>query len=177
MGNSENEFSRLLESRNRSGVPRYGTLWRDGTYIVGNMYKKQHDNHPLRILIVEDSSERLEYFGDLYAGHSVLSADSCEDALRLYTGNDFDLIHLDFDLGPETSEAFAGHLAKGPEGCLIVIHSSSPVGALVLHEMIPSSLVVPIARLRQASPALSLLKRILASAPSPLDVKAALERI
>lgn len=141
------------------------------------MYKQQHDNNPLRILIVEDSSERLAYFRDLYAGHTVLSADSCMDALRLYTGNEFDLIHLDFDLGSETSEDFASHLAKGTDRCLIVIHSSSPVGAWVLHEMVPSSLVVPIAQLREASPALSRFKQVLASAPSISDVKEALERI
>lgn len=140
------------------------------------MYKQQHDNNPLRILIVEDSSERLEYFRGLYRGHTEFSAGSCKDALQLYVGNEFDLIHLDFDLGPETSEDFACHLAKVPDRCLIVIHSDSPVGAWVLHEMVPSSLVVPIALLRQASPALSRLKQVLASAPIISDVKGALEK-
>lgn len=141
------------------------------------MDKRQDDNHPLRILIVEDSSERLEYFRDLYAGHTVHSADTCMDALRLYTGNEFDLIHLDFDLGSETSEAFGFHLAKHPNCGLVVIQSDNPVGARLLHEIVPLSIVVPIARLRQPCPALSLLKQTLASAPSLADVEEALKAI
>jgi response regulator RpfG family c-di-GMP phosphodiesterase len=141
------------------------------------MDKRQDDIQPLRILIVEDSSERLEYFRGLYTGHTVPSADSCKDALRLYTDNEFDLIHLDFDLVSETSEAFACHLAKHADCGLVVIHSDNPVGARLLHEVVPSSIVVTIARLRETGPALSFLKQILASAPSLSDVEEALKAI
>lgn len=121
---------------------------------------------PLRVLIVEDSLERLALLRNLYVGHTVSAADTCASAEALLRGETFDLVHLDYDLGQETSVTFARKLASNTAGALVVIHSDNPAGATQLQTLLPDALIVPISILRRSAPELSRLKSALAATGS-----------
>lgn len=54
-----------------------------------------------RVLVLDDSKERIKTFKKLLIGFSVTYCSTAEEAIKQLHSNEFDLIFLDHDLGPE----------------------------------------------------------------------------
>jgi CheY-like chemotaxis protein len=133
----------------------------------------------LRVLIVEDSLDRLETLRNLYAGHTISAVNDCAAALNCLGTLEFDVIHLDFDLDDETTIPVAEASVLKTSNAIIVIHSDNPDGAKCLKGLLPSAVCVPASLLVGSSPALTRLKGASAKAVrgNKEELKSALARI
>lgn len=90
----------------------------------------------MKILIIEDSNERIKAFKRLFKYHELHFAKSGSEAIEKIPQG-WDLISFDYDLGgAETSEEAARFLGKNPGYTKdVVIHSYNPVGAEKLNKI------------------------------------------
>jgi Response regulator receiver domain. len=93
----------------------------------------------MRILVLDDSKERLQAFQRKLIGHNVVTIMTASEAIQELENSFFDYVFLDHDLsdqqmvpsgpgtGYEVAQWLAEHVEKQPLN--IVIHSFNPVGA------------------------------------------------
>ena len=82
----------------------------------------------MRILVVDDSSNRQELLGKVYSQHSVTISSTADEAVKHLKRDQYDVIHLDYDLdkngnGQDVARFIAG-VAHNP---LVLVHSENPV--------------------------------------------------
>ena len=110
-----------------------------------------------KVLIVEDSKDRLEWFAEKLRHEKVWSTDKPDEAVRLLqdmSPESFDRIFLDYDLGPEpvkfstiTSRPVVDYLnsvcpARRHQRN-IIIHSGNLVAADWMSAILPGALKLP----------------------------------
>ena len=107
----------------------------------------------MKILILEDSSERtLGFFRNL-GEHDLCFVKTAQEAVNQLSDDDWDVIFLDHDLGGkimQPSDENSGYgvacwLEKNPDRkpALIIVHSLNPVGAIKIWRALPGSHLLP----------------------------------
>lgn len=124
-------------------------------------YIKKADQ--LRILILEDSPERISFFKQKFNKHDAYFFDMADDAieaLRIINDKPWDIILLDHDLGGKVFVSSAEHntgytVAKyiadnrnDFEINQIIIHSLNPAAAQNMKNVLPEAQYVPYTLLR-----------------------------
>lgn len=99
----------------------------------------------MRILVVDDSPERMTNFRGCLSSHDVVYAMGCEEA-EPHLSERFDLMFLDHDLGD--SELTGVHLAKAiaaSENAITpaILHSANSAGAREMQFYLRNSKIVP----------------------------------
>jgi|GEM_PF-3806507 len=107
--------------------------------------KDQEHAVVLRVLIVEDTTERQKWLSQLYRDHAWVLVHTAARAIRLIHAYEFDLISLDFNLaGPDNGAAVAEAIASSRNACTpVLVHSMNPRGAARLAELLPHAQSVP----------------------------------
>ena len=98
-----------------------------------------------RILILEDSEERIAAFKRALEGHDVIVCRAVATAIGELYNNTFDFVFLDHDLGEgnRAGSEVAKYLSENPHGEKVVIHSMNPVGQKTMKRMLPDADVIP----------------------------------
>lgn len=99
----------------------------------------------LRILVVEDSADRVKFFRSLLREHATVWSTTAARASRLVANYHFDLITLDFDLnGPGDGESVARAIkASANANTPLWVHSMNAPGADRIRLLLPHASVVP----------------------------------
>ena len=99
----------------------------------------------MRVLIVEDSPERIEAFRGLFRDHASVWATTAARASRLVEAFRFDLITLDFDLaGPGDGATVAAVVATSHNAeARVWVHSMNDPGAKRILTVLPHAARVP----------------------------------
>ena len=109
----------------------------------------------LKVLVLEDNTERLKWFKDTFFNYELSIAMTAETAGYAIMKNEFDLIFIDHDLADETSTGldFAKVLAEEIEAgkvsnnLSIYIHSLNPVGARNIKSVLEDATIIPFTEL------------------------------
>lgn len=103
----------------------------------------------LRILIVEDTSERQEILRNLFRDHAWILVHTADRAIRLLNAYDFDLISLDFDLaGTKRGDEVALAISHSRNTkTKVIIHSMNPLGVERIMALLPHANHVPISKM------------------------------
>ena len=99
----------------------------------------------MKILIVEDTLERIQAFKELLNGELVFT-DSANAAIDLLSRDCFDVLFLDYDLGEgkDSGGKVARWIEEHPQESLrIIIHSMNPVGAKRVQDILPTAERIP----------------------------------
>ena len=104
----------------------------------------------LKVLVLEDNTERLKWFKDTFFNYELSIAMTAETAGYAIMKNEFDLIFIDHDLADETStgldfakvlaeEIEAGRVSNDPS---IYIHSMNPIGAKNIKSVLKDATII-----------------------------------
>lgn len=106
-----------------------------------------------RILIVEDSSERIKQFQRKLLNHVVVFTDDTKKAISLLATEKWDFLFLDHDLGgaemvdsgPGTGYEVARYLFLNPDRKPpnIILHSLNPIGRANMLAVLPEAIENP----------------------------------
>ena len=109
----------------------------------------------MKILVLEDTDERIIQFKETLATHDVHFVKTATDAVYFLGNEDWDVVFLDHDLGGETMQpstwdtgyGVACYLEQMPERKPkhIIIHSFNPVGAMKMRLALPEAHLLPAA--------------------------------
>jgi CheY-like chemotaxis protein len=108
-----------------------------------------------KVLLVEDSAERIEAFVERIRGIRIATSE--RDAINFLMNESFDLIFLDFDLSHmaltesgDVRPVMGSGLGvaeflrdKGERGDRVVLHSHSKSGVFSMSEVLPAARVLP----------------------------------
>lgn len=121
----------------------------------------------MRVLIVEDSSERQKILRDLYRDHAWIAVSTAIRANCLLDAYDFDLVSLDFDLGGGSKgDEVARHLRESSNsGVEVIIHSDNAPGAARIKSILPTAIHVPMSTITKTNAVFKQLKRELNKGP------------
>jgi len=107
----------------------------------------------MRILVLDDSDERLKEFKQNFIGNIVDCVKTAREAINKLTSEKYECIYLDHDLGdrvfvpsgPGTGYEVAQWLNQNPDRQpqLIIIHSFNPVGAKNMKSLLPNAVIAP----------------------------------
>ena len=113
----------------------------------------------LRVLVVEDSDERLEILKNLFREHAWVSAHTARRAMTLIGAYDFDLISLDYDLaGPGRGDDVARHIGQSRNRATSLwVHSMNDPGTKRISHALPQAQVIPFTKLTKSN---AVIKRI-----------------
>jgi DNA-binding LytR/AlgR family response regulator len=111
----------------------------------------------MKIYIVEDAPERMEWFEEVFADCEITHTDQVEQACNDIEENEYDIIFLDRDLGhPKLNgEDIAWHMMENElaQDAAIVIHSVNPRGQRNMKKYLdkyhPQVLQIPFTQLRK----------------------------
>jgi two-component system response regulator PilR (NtrC family) len=107
----------------------------------------------LRILIVEDSTDRLGTLRRVYSPHDVVIADSVADAKARLAAGPFDIVSLDFDLGDGGQGDDIARYLAGQEhvGMTVIVHSMNPDGVKAIKAILPDAVELPVSLLERGT--------------------------
>ena len=101
----------------------------------------------MRILILEDSEERIKQMNRVLVGHEVVVMTTARDCIVALSNETFDVLSLDHDLGgqemvesgPGTGYEVAYWLGQHPDRCppRVVLHTFNPVGRMNMAAVLP----------------------------------------
>jgi len=102
----------------------------------------------VKILILEDSSSRVDHFMEKFSDHDLTITENALDAVVYLEEEVFDCIFLDHDLGTENGcgADVAAFLASGATpniDATIIIHSWNTVAANSMRSILPNALFIP----------------------------------
>jgi CheY-like chemotaxis protein len=107
----------------------------------------------MRILVLDDSSERLNIFRKNLTGHVVDCVKTAREAIHMLDTNTYEMVTLDHDLGdkvmvasgPGTGYEVAEWLNANPDKQpkMIFIHSFNPAGAQRMKLVLANAVVAP----------------------------------
>jgi len=102
----------------------------------------------MKILILEDSSSRIDHFMEKFSDHDLTITESAFDAVVYLEEEIFDYIFLDHDLGTENGcgADVAVFLASGATpniDAITIIHSWNTVAANAMRSILPNALFIP----------------------------------
>jgi CheY-like chemotaxis protein len=101
----------------------------------------------MRILILEDNQDRIDFFTRIYKNHELFITHNIFEAQGYIINHEFDILFLDHDLEPDNFEALeAGRTGydfckllvedKVQKHALIYVHSCNPVGGQVMANLL-----------------------------------------
>ena len=98
-----------------------------------------------KILILEDSEERISAFKRALEGHNIVICRAVATAIGELYDTTFDFIFLDHDLGEGNRVGIevAEYLSKNPHNEKVIIHSMNPVGQGRMKLLLPDADVIP----------------------------------
>ena len=98
-----------------------------------------------KILILEDSEERIVAFKRVLVGHNIVACNTVATAIGELYDNTFDFIFLDCDLGDgkRTGTEVAQYLSENPHDEKVVIHSMNPIGQGRMKLLLPDAEIIP----------------------------------
>ena len=98
-----------------------------------------------KILILEDSEERIVAFKRVLVGHNIVVCKAVATAIGELYDNTFDFIFLDCDLGDgkRTGTEVAQYLSENPHDEKVVIHSMNPIGQGRMKLLLPDAEIIP----------------------------------
>ena len=109
----------------------------------------------MRILILEDSPERINSFRENMAGNEIVALDNPKQAIKKLIEEKWDILFLDHDLGGQamvasgegTGYEVALWLSRNRDfrPQVVIVHSLNPVGANNICGVLPSASRVPFA--------------------------------
>lgn len=107
----------------------------------------------MRVLIVEDSPERVTFLKSLYRDHAWIEVRTVKRATLLLDAYDFDVISLDYDLagegkGDEVARYLVGSRNSNVD---VIIHSDNAVGAGKIKTFLPKAVHVPTSKIIQSN--------------------------
>lgn len=105
----------------------------------------------MKILILEDSKERMEFFHKRFSEHEIDHVEHAKNAIELLKEKEYDLICLDHDLGDQQMAwddedcgmIVAKYLAENPVEARIVIHSFNTPRAMAMKYYLPYAEYIP----------------------------------
>lgn len=109
----------------------------------------------MKVLILEDDSERVKAFRASLIGHELDITEYAEAAIALLIKNEYDFLFLDHDLGGcvyvpsgagtgyEVAEWLSNNPSRKPTH--IYLHSLNPVGRLNMKRVLPEAIEAPFA--------------------------------
>ena len=102
-----------------------------------------------KILILEDSDERIAAFKRALDGHDINVCKAVATAIGELYDNTFDFIFLDCDLGEGSrmGTEVAKYLSENSHNEKIVIHSMNPVGQGRMKLLLPEAEIIPFSTL------------------------------
>ena len=107
----------------------------------------------MRVLVLDDSNERLKEFRQKLIGNVVVCVKTAKEAIKELASNEWDCTCLDHDLGDkvmvpsgpgtgyEVAEWLEQHPDKQPK--MIFIHSFNTAGAKRMAAALPNAIVAP----------------------------------
>lgn len=105
----------------------------------------------MRILVLEDSIARLNYFIERYGSHDLTIIENATNAIGLLEENTYDVIFLDNDLGDDNGEGIdvVKYLYENSyndnNSSSIVIHSWNTAAVKAMANLLPQAYVMPFA--------------------------------
>ena len=107
----------------------------------------------LRVLIIEDTSDRQEILTSLYRNHAWILVSTAARAMTMLQAYPFDVISLDYNLAGElTGRAVAEAIAQSHhQNARIIVHSMNPAGAAELSTILPQAIQYPISRMARSN--------------------------
>lgn len=98
----------------------------------------------LKILIIEDSPDRLDFFRHLYRFQNSDIAKNATSAIRLIADNNYDLIHLDYDLDAgSTGLEVAQYVYASNIKSLVIVHSENSQGVEEILKTLSHAIYIP----------------------------------
>ena len=99
----------------------------------------------MKILIVEDSEERIEKIKSWFKGDDVRVSPTARNAIGEIYDQNFGIIFLDYDFGENrpTGRLVAQYLAENHYPFRVIIHSMNPVGAREMKHTLPHAEIIP----------------------------------
>jgi CheY-like chemotaxis protein len=116
---------------------------------------------PLKVLIVEDTTERQEVLTALYRAHAWVLAPTGRRAILYLGAYDFDIISLDYNLRGELSGADVARAIQASRNreARVVIHSMNPAGSEVIRKILPQAIVYPVSKMTRSNAAFKRLRK------------------
>ncbi len=129
---------------------------------------REPDRQVLKVLVVEDSDERMEILKNLFREHAWVPAHTAKRAMTLVGAYDFDLISLDYDLaGPERGDDVARQIAMSRNRTTPVwVHSMNDPGAQRISDILPHAKTIPFSRLTKSNAVIKRIRERLRSGPA-----------
>lgn len=106
----------------------------------------------MKILVVEDSEARLDFFREVFADCQLAFASTSRDAAALLDSDVYDLIFLDMDLDDGIGRGLevARSLQKTKNFfCDVIVHSMNCSIATQVPRVLPGTQLIPIAEMRR----------------------------
>lgn len=98
-----------------------------------------------KILILEDSDERIKRFELALSEHSVTICKAVATAIGELYDNEFDYVFIDYDLGEgnDTGDGLAKYLSENYHDEDIALHTMNPEGAKIMRGLLPLAKWIP----------------------------------
>jgi len=103
----------------------------------------------MRIFILEDHTNRVNYFIERFSQHELTITESAFEAVDYLSSQSFDVIFIDNDLGEGNGQGadVAAFLADNPENpnneAIIIIHSWNMPAAHAMKYQLPNAAILP----------------------------------
>lgn len=102
----------------------------------------------MRILILEDSIERVKYFIERFSDHELTITENAQDAIAYLSECVYDYVFLDHDLGENNGNGadVASYLGSGMTiniDAYVIIHSWNMPASAVMLRLCPGAFVLP----------------------------------
>lgn len=102
----------------------------------------------MKILVLEDSTKRVEYFIERYPHHELTITENADAAIMYLQENTYDYIFLDHDLGTNNGSGsdVAAFLSSGicvNDDAIVIIHSWNMPAVAAMLSMLPGAFVLP----------------------------------
>lgn len=102
----------------------------------------------MKVLILEDSTERVKYFIERYSDHELTITENAKDAIVYLNEDVYDYIFLDHDLGPNNGSGadVASYIGSGltaNNDAHVIIHSWNTPAAATMLRLCPGAFVLP----------------------------------
>ncbi len=96
-----------------------------------------------RVLVIEDAEARIVWFRERLPSATIVS--TAVDAVRAAADGPWDVVFLDFDLGPGINSLGAATVLSDAPPRVCVIHSANETGAAEIAKLFPSAWILPFA--------------------------------
>ena len=103
----------------------------------------------MNILVLEDSTNRINYFIERFSDHNLVITENAYEAINYLNEQVFDYIFLDHDLGPnngcgaDVAAYLCDNIDNENNDAMVVIHSWNTPAAMSMKNELPNSKFLP----------------------------------